>query len=70
MNVLETYSIGAANKQFTTLLLDGEMPRGKFTHVKQGLDRYELVWMSGGRLSEVSICGVHDELKGKEIEFE
>ncbi len=67
--MLETYSLDVAGKQFTTLLLEQKMPRGKFTRISDGSNYYELVWMSGGQLDEVSILGIHDELKGKEITF-
>ena len=69
MKVLKTYSLDIPECQFTTLLLDGNMPRGKFTHIAQGPRIYELVWMSGGRLDEVSVIGIHDELAGAEISF-
>lgn len=70
MKVLKTYSLDVAGEQFTTLLLDQKMPKRKFTRISNGSNHYELVWMSGGRLDEVSVLGIHDELEGKEIAFE
>lgn len=68
MRVLKSLPISGEGWAFTTLLLDSNIPGGRWTKVAAEGSEYETVYMSGGRLDAVSVKGVHD-LTGKEIEF-
>ena len=56
------------SRSFTTLVLDGHIPGIRFTSVRCGAETAKTVWMSGGRLDEVAVEGIHD-FTGKEIAF-
>ena len=68
MKVVKALPISGDGWGYTTLLLDEDIPSGKWTKVVAGDQEYETVYMSGGRLDSVSVKGVHD-LAGWQITF-
>lgn len=70
MKVIESIPLRVDDtKAFTTLILDGCFPDTKFSSVRCGDETAKTTWLSGGRLDEVAVEGIHD-FTGMEITFE
>lgn len=73
VRVLRSLPFSGAGYEFTTLVLDSEVPGGMWTKIAAEGSEYETVYLSavyisGPRLDTVAIKGAHD-LTGMEVEF-